>query len=260
LKFLAGPDITMAESRPQLLIPRRVEPEHGRHPVTSSADRHQPAQRGPAAPPPEAFTGKEWAVIQAHRTPLAVQRFLNTLPYNWEKPVETLRTFRDVIAKWTAHCLEAALTAATILEQHGYPPLLLSLESADDLDHVLFVFKENGRWGTVARSRDAGLHGRKPVFRSVRDLAMTYVEPYVDFTGRLEGYGVGSLYDLGNYDWRFSRKNVWKVERYLTDMPHKKYHMPERRYQRALRRFKAFRALHPHAPVTYYATRPLWLA
>ncbi|HEY7676504.1 MAG TPA: hypothetical protein VIG69_05500, partial [Candidatus Methylomirabilis sp.] len=175
--------------------------------------------RGPAAPPPEAFTRKEWAVIQAHRTPLAVQRFLNTLPYNWEKPVETLRTFRDVIAKWTAHCLEAALTAATILEQHGYPPLLLSLESADDLDHVLFVYRENGRWGTVARSRDAGLHGRKPVFRSVRDLVMTYVEPYVDFTGRLEGYGVGNLYDLGNYDWRFSRKNVWKVERHLTDMP-----------------------------------------
>jgi len=215
--------------------------------------------RGPKVPPPEAFAPKEWAVIQAHRTPLAVQRFLNSLPYNWEKPKKTLRTFRGVIARWTAHCLEAALTAATILEQHGYPPLLLSLESADDLDHVLLVYRENGRWGTVARSRDAGLHGRKPVFRSVRDLAMTYVEPYVDFTGRLEGYGVGNLHDLGDYDWRFSGKNVWKVERYLTDMPHKKYHMSERRYRRALRRFKAFRALHPKAPVTYYDSRPLWL-
>ncbi len=188
-----------------------------------------------------------------------MQRFLNALPYNWEKPKETLRTFRGVIATGTAHCLEAAISAAAILEQHGYPPLLLSLESADDLDHVLFVFRENGRWGTVARSRDAGLHGRRPVFRSVRDLVMTYVEPYVDFTGRLEGYGVGNLYDLGKYDWRFSRRNAWKVERYLIDMPHKKYRMGERRYQRALRRFKAFRAPHPDAPVTYYDSRPLWL-
>ena len=217
------------------------------------------AWRGPAPPPREAFTPKEWAVIRAHRTPLAVQRFLNALPYNWEKPKETLRTFRGVIATGTAHCLEAALTAATILEQHGYPPLLLSLESADDLDHVLFVFRENGRWGTVARSRDAGLHGRKPVFRSVRDLALTYVDPYVDFTGRLEGYGVGNLYDLGRYDWRFSLKNAWKVERYLIDMPHTRYRMSEGRYRRVLRRYKAFRARHPHAPVTYYGSRPLWL-
>jgi hypothetical protein len=197
--------------------------------------------------------------MRAHRTPLVVQRFLNALPYNWENPKETLRTFRGVIATGTAHCLEAALTAATILEQHGYPPLLLSLESADDLDHVLFVYRENGRWGTVARSRDAGLHGRRPVFRSVRDLVQTYVEPYVDFTGRLEGYGVGNLYDLGRYDWRFSLKNAGKVERYLTDMPHKKYHMSEPRYRRALRRFKAFRAQHPGVPVTYYDSRPLWL-
>lgn len=215
--------------------------------------------RGPAVPPPDVFTPKEWAVIRRHRTPLAVQRFLNSLPYNWEEPKETLWTFRGVIATGTAHCLEAALTAATILEQHGYPPLLLSLESVDDLDHVLFLFQEHGRWGTVARSRDAGLHGRKPVFRSVRELVLTYVEPYVDFSGRVEGYGVGNLYNLGRYDWRFSSRNVWKVERYLIDMPHKKHRMSERRYRRALRRYKAFRALHPNAPVTYYTSRSLWL-
>ena len=135
----------------------------------------------------------------------------------------------------------------------------MSLESVDQLDHVLFLFQENGRWGTVARSRDAGLHGRKPVFRSVRDLVLTYVDPYVDFTGRLKGYGVGNLYDLGTYDWRFSPKNVWKVERYLLAIPHKKYRMSERRYLRALARYKAYRASDPHGPVTHYASRPLWL-
>jgi hypothetical protein len=145
------------------------------------------------------------------------------------------------------------------LEQHHYPPLLLSLESVDLLDHVLFLFREGGRWGSVARSRDAGLHGRKPVFRSVRELVLTYVEPYVDFTGRLKGYGVGNLYDLGSYDWRFSRQNVWKVERYLLAVPHTWYRMSDRRYSQALKRYKAFRASYPGKPVAYYDTKCLWL-
>ena len=210
-------------------------------------------------PPPSAFTRKEWAVIQKHRTPQQVQRLIDSLPYNWEKPKETLRSFRGVIATGTAHCLEAAITAAVILEQRGYPPLLLSLESTDKLDHVLYLFKQNGRWGAIARSREAGLHGRKPVFRTVRDLVLTYVEPYVDFTGRLTGYGVGNLYALGDYDWRFSPRNVWKVEQYLLKMPHKKYYMSKRRYEQVLRRYKAFRGADPDAPVNYYDSRPAWM-
>lgn len=210
-------------------------------------------------PPQSAFTRKEWAIIQAHRTPRQVQDFLDDLPYNWEKPKETLRSFRGVLTKGTAHCLEAAITAAVILEQYGHPPLMLSLESTDKLDHVLYLFKQNGRWGTIGRSREAGLHGRKPVFRSVRDLVMTYVEPYVDYTGQLCGYGVGTLWDLDNYDWRFSPKNVWKVEQYLLKMPHKKYRMSKRRSKQALRRFTAFRAADPKAPVNYYSSRPTWM-
>ena len=210
-------------------------------------------------PPRSAFTTTEWAVVQRHRTPLQVQRFLNGLRYNREQRRETLRSFRRVIATRTAHCLEAAITAAAILEHHGYPPVLLSLESVDLLDHVLFLFQEDGRWGTVARSRDAGLHGRKPVFRSLRDLVVSYAEPYVDFTGRLKGYGVGNLYELGNYDWRFSQKNAWKVERYLLTLTHKKYRMAEHHYSTALLRYQKYRGTHPTDPVRYYDSRPLWL-
>src|SRR5256712_829703 len=214
--------------------PGRSHPDHRVHPVASKTGRHLLAARRVRArdrvPPPSAFTPKERTVIREHRTPQQVQRFLDSLPYNWEKPKATLRSFRGVITTGTAHCLEAAITSAAILEQHGYPPLMLSLEPAAKPDPVLYLFKQNGRWGTIARSREAGLHGRKPVFRSLRDLVLTYVEPYVDFTGRLTGYGVGTLSDLGDYDWRFSRKNVWKVEEYLLKMPHKKYHMSKRRY------------------------------
>jgi hypothetical protein len=206
-----------------------------------------------------AFRPKEWTVIQKFQTPKQVQEFLRTLPYNWEKEGETLRTFRGVIKHWSAHCLEAALSAATILEQHGYPPLLLDLESKDGLDHVLFLFRRRGRYGTVARSRDFGLHGRKPVFRTVRDLAMSYVDPYVDNTARVVGYGVLDLRMLRRIDWRLSSKNVWAVERALIAMPHKKIKTSDRRHRNVLRRFRAFKKESPHGPVDFYEDQHRWL-
>src|SRR5256714_9393108 len=191
-------------------------------------------------PPVEAFTAREWEVVARHRTPAQVQRYLSALRYNRERCGATLRSFREVVRRGEAHCLEAALAAATILEQHGYPPLLMSLESWDKLDHVLFVFQRRGLWGAVARSRDLGLHGRRPVFRNLRQLAWSYFDTYVDSTGRIEGYGVTNLYELGNYDWRFSPKNVWKVERHLQEIPHRAIRSSDRRYERLLARYNEF--------------------
>ena len=210
-------------------------------------------------PPREAFRDEEWNWIQKLRTPKQVQEFLRALPYNWEKEGETLRTFRGVVKHGKAHCLEAALAAATILEQHGYPPLLLDLESQDKLDHVLFLFRERGRYGAVARSRDAGLHGRKPVFRTLRALVMSYVDPYVDGSGRIIGYGILDLRTLQRCNWRLSERNVWAVERALIEMPHRKLATSDRRYQTMLLRFRAFREKYPDSPVTFYSDRHLWL-
>ena len=140
------------------------------------------------APPLTAFNARERRLIRQLRTPAAVQAWLNALPYNTEPAPygATLRSFRGVVDRGTAHCLEAALAAAVIMEQHGYPPLVLSFESIDELDHVIFVYRRRGRWGSVARSRDPGLHGRRAVFATPRALALSYVEPYVDFTGRVK--------------------------------------------------------------------------
>ena len=121
-----------------------------------------------------------------------MQRWLNALPYNAEIGGETLRSFRGVVRTGKAHCLEAALSAATILEQHGYPPLVLSFESIDLLDHVIFVYRTSQGWGSVARSRDPGLHGRKPVFATPRALALSYQVPYVDFTGAIKAYAIAT--------------------------------------------------------------------
>jgi len=209
-------------------------------------------------PPRSSLLPRELKIIDALRTPRRVQQWLRSLPYNWEKRGETLRSFRKVVRLGSAHCLEAALAAAAILEHHGYPPILLSFESADKLDHVLFVFRKDGKWGSVARSRDAGLHGRRPVFRSARHLALNYFDPYVDFTGRITAYALVNLNWLGNYDWRLSLKNMWKVERYLIDFPHKPIHSSDRRYQRLLRRYVEFKNQYPDRPVVYYPSRPLW--
>lgn len=170
-----------------------------------------------------------------------------------------MRSFREVVKKHEAHCLEAAVSAAVILEQHGYPPLLLDLESVDLLDHVIFVFNLNGRWGSIARSRDIGLHGRKPVFRSLRDLAWSYFDTYVDFTGRLKGYGLTSLYDLGNYDWRFSQRKMTKIEDHLRAIPHKPLHSSEKRYQKLLTRYRRYKQRHPGRSPAYYDSRSTWM-
>ena len=212
------------------------------------------------APPPSAFTPAERRLIRRLRTPRLVQRFLNALPYNNEPPPgrATLRSFRGIVRTGTAHCLEAALAAAVILEQHGYPPLVLSFESVDELDHVIFVYQRAGRWGSVARSRDPGLHGRKAVFSTARALALSYVDAYVDFTGRLTGYAVADLGALGDYDWRLAETNVWKVERYLLDHPHRRIRSSDARIDRLRSRYRAYRARHGHLKPLYYRGRETW--
>lgn len=205
------------------------------------------------------FTDQEWKLIRKHRTPAQVQRLLTGIPYNWEREESTCRSFRGTLIQNRAHCLEATLVAATILEQHGYPPYLVSIESQDKLDHVLFLFKEGGRYGSIARSRDIGMHGRKPVFRSVRDLVMSYFDTYIDSTGRITGYAAASLYELGSYDWRFSTKNVWRVERFLQDIPHTHIRSSDARYEKMLRRYTEFHKQHPDRSPEYFSNKHLWM-
>ncbi|PWT85138.1 MAG: hypothetical protein C5B57_03500 [Blastocatellia bacterium] len=215
--------------------------------------------RAVEAPPPSAFTNEERRLVTQLRSPLAVQRFLNQLPYNTEPGGRaTLRSFRRVVDKGCAHCLEAALFAAVVLEQHGYPPLVLSFESIDALDHVIFAYQQDCGWGSVARSRDPGLHGRKPVFRTARALALSYFDPYVDFTGCLTGYAVVDLRVLGRYDWRLAETNVWLVERMLLDYPHRPIVASKRRISRLRARYRAFRERHGNQKPVFYRGREKW--
>jgi hypothetical protein len=211
------------------------------------------------APPRSAFLPAERRLIDRLRRPSDVQRYLNRLPYNTEPPPEgaTLRSLRGVVRHGSAHCLEAALFAAVVLEQHGYPPLVLSFESIDQLDHVIFLYRQRGRWGSVARSRDPGLHGRRPVFATPRALALSYVDPYVDFTGRVTGYAVVDVRRMGTYDWRLAPTNIWKVERMLLDYPHRSIVSSDARINRLRAWYRAYRTAHGRKPVEY-AGRERW--
>jgi len=189
-----------------------------------------------------------------------VQRYLNQLPYNQEPGGRaTLRSFRGVVRHGCAHCLEAALFAAVVLEQHGFPPLVLSFESIDELDHVIFIYRRGGRWGSIARSRDPGLHGRRPVFATARALALSYFDPYVDFTGRITGYAVVNVAkQMGDYDWRLADTNIWKVERMLLDFPHKPIASSDRRVEKLRAWYRRYRARFGRKP-TVYAGRAKWM-
>jgi len=206
------------------------------------------------------MTPRERRLVARLRTPAQVQAYLNRLAYNTERAGETLRGFRGVVQHGMAHCLEAALFGAAVLEQHGYPPLVISFESVDLLDHVVYAYREEGRWGSIARSRDPGLHGRLPVFRTPRALAASYMDTYVDFTGRVTGFALVNLdTEMGRYDWRLSSKNVWKVEQMLIDYPHQKLGMSDARYRRLLARYTAFRKGNgDRKPVSYYTGREAW--
>ena len=205
-----------------------------------------------------AFTPAERRLIARLHTPDLVQRYLNRLPYNTEAKAETLRSFREVVRHGTAHCCEAALLAACVLHEHGYPTLLMTLESIDWLDHVIFVYRERGRWGAVARSRDPGLHGRKPVFPTPRALAMSYFDPFIDATGALEGFAVVDLRKLGRYDWRFARRNMWAVERFLIDIRHTKIKFSRPNVERERARYIAYREKYGGRKPLYYSGRSAW--
>ncbi len=202
------------------------------------------------------FTPAERRLIDRCRTPAQVQAWLNALPYNTEIGGGTQRSFRGVVRTGAAHCMEAAVSAAVILEQHGYPPLIISFESADHLDHVIYVYRTPRGWGSIARSRDPGLHGRRPVFARPRELALSYCDPYVDYTGYVTGYALVDLRTLmQGYDWRLSSRNLWAVEQALIDYPHRRIRTSPARIRRLRARYRAYRAAHDDRKPLYYDRR-----
>jgi hypothetical protein len=129
--------------------------------------------------PPYGLTRAEWRTLRGLKTPERIQRFLDIdIGYNKEPDGDTIRSPRRVLRDRVAHCLEGALLAAAALRAQGFPPLLMDLEAVNDDDHVLAVFRQHDRWGAIAKSNYSGLRFREPVYRSLRELAISYFEHY----------------------------------------------------------------------------------
>jgi len=173
---------------------------------------------------PDTFTPAERAELRRLRTPEKIQQFLDCgLGYNKEKDGETCRSPRRVLRDRIAHCLEGALIAAAALRVQGYPPLLVDLEAVRDDDHVLAVFRWRGHWGAIAKSNYAGLRFREPVYRTLRELVISYFEHYYNPKGEKTLRRYSRPVDLGRFDriaWMTTEEDVWDIPYYLVDVPH----------------------------------------
>ena len=170
------------------------------------------------------FTPADLRVFRRLRTPGAIQHFLDCgLAYNREPDGPTCRSPRRVLRERTAHCMEGALFGAAALRMLGHPPLLLDLEAVRDDDHVLAIFRSRGLWGAVAKSNYSGLRYREPVYRSLRELAMSYFEHYCNLRREktLRRYSRPvNLRRFDSRDWMTAEEDVWMVPEYLCGIAH----------------------------------------
>ena len=158
--------------------------------------------------------------LRSLKTPVRIQKFLDALPYQY---ANTAWSPRRALRERKGHCLEGALLAATALRLNGYPPLLMDLEAVHDDDHVIALYRERGLWGGVAKSNYAGLRFRAPVYRTLRELALSYFEHYYNLRGErtLRAYsGPVNLARLDRLNWTTSEDNVWCVPELLIAARH----------------------------------------
>ncbi len=168
----------------------------------------------------DAFTPAELRALKSLKSPAGIQRFLDEVPYHL---AATSWSPRLVLREQTAHCLEGAIFAAAALRVLGRPPLLWDLEADADTDHVLAIYRERGHWGAIAASNYSGCRGREPVYRSLRELAMSYFDTYFNLRGARSLRRYSRPVDLSRFDergWMTAEGSVWFIAEHLCDIPH----------------------------------------
>jgi len=168
------------------------------------------------------FTPAELRAFRALATPWGVQKALDAMPYHH---AGTAWSPRRVLRARTAHCLEGAVFAAAALRALGHPPLLLDLEAVQDTDHVLAVYRVRGHWGAIAKSNFAGLRYREPVYRTLRELALSYFEAYINLRGDRTLRAYSRPVNLARFDrrrpgWMTSEADLWWIAEHLLDVAH----------------------------------------
>jgi hypothetical protein len=172
-------------------------------------------------------------VLRKLSTPEKIQKYLDDLPYNKEKGGETCRSSPRLVVEYnTAHCFEGALFAAAALRENGQPPLILDLASIRDDDHVIAVYRMDGCWGAIGKSNYAGLRFRSPVYRTLRELALSFFEHYYNLKGEKTLREYSRPVNLSRFDsiqWMTSEEPLWAIPEYLCEIPHTPIFKPTRR-------------------------------
>ncbi len=168
------------------------------------------------------FTRRERRALRSLASPVGIQRALDAMPYHL---AGTAWSPRRVLRERTAHCLEGAIFAAAALRALGFPPLLLDLEAVQDTDHVIAVYRVRGHWGAIAKSNFSGLRYREPVHRSLRELAMSYFEGYINLRGDRTLRAYSRPVNLARFDrshpgWMTSPGDLWWVAEHLLEIRH----------------------------------------
>jgi hypothetical protein len=166
------------------------------------------------------FTPKELRTLRSLKDPHGIQKYLDDMPYHL---ADTAWSPRRVLAENTSHCLEAAVFAAAALRANGYPPLIVDLEATRDTDHVLAVYRVDGHWGAVAKSNYIGLRYREPVYRTLRELALSYFNIYFNLRRERTLRRFSRPVNLARFDaleWMTTEKPVWFIAYHLFDIAH----------------------------------------
>lgn len=179
------------------------------------------------------LTRAERALLKRLNTPQKIQEFLDTkLRYNTEDHGETCQSVRQVLKSKQAHCIEGALFACAALRFHGHKPLIVDMEGKRDFDHVICVFKQNGYWGAISKSRYHTLGWRDPIFRTVRELVLSYFVFYNNNQGTktLHTYSVPvNLTKFDKVHWLTSEESLWDIGNHLFTVKHFPIIPPEQR-------------------------------
>jgi len=167
---------------------------------------------------------KELKILKQLNTPKKIQDFLNEMPINFEKNGDTCMSPRMVLKENKAHCIEGAMLAATALRLNGEKPLVVDMTaSRNDFDHVICVFNRNGMWGCVSKTNHAVLRYREPIYKSIRELVLSFFHEYSNDFGKktLRSYSLPvDLSRFDNLNWMASEEDVWFVPDYLAKVKH----------------------------------------
>jgi hypothetical protein len=209
------------------------------------------------------LTAKELATFRRRlNTPAKIQQFLDGIAYNLEMDGDTFRSPRRVLRDRTANCIEGAVLAAAALRVQGDRPLIMDLTAVRDEDHVIAVFRRRGLWGAIGTSKFTGLRYREPVYRTLRELAMSFFEHYYNLAGERTLRGHGRPVNLTRFDrlhWMTTSADLWPIAQHLERIPHVPLLPPTAasRLTRVDRRLKRAGLLeHPTAGASTRASRP----